>query len=386
MVACSIPTPTIPNIFKYKLYKSLPTNGLPALPVVILTPEDVFSLAAIPSHAVADRPLELGLAQESLKDTDQDHLALALETLIDNSATSNEDAPWMHKLIPELEKLAAQYHLGNYVLIRATGKKIFESMPIYARIGMHLLFYGKPQVLLLGTETQGKIYDSPESAESIHSFVKTYSLSLTELLEPDICKYPTFNAFFARKLRPDARPVKNIDDPVGICSAADCRLAVYQTFDLAREFWVKGLAIFRLAPQDYHRFHCPIDGTIDGEPTLVSGQYYTVNPQAINQPSFDVLTANKMAFIAVGALLVGSIVWTFGGEDRKGDAKGITVKRGEELGCFKYGGSTIVALFEKGLLEFDADLVKTSQDILETLVQVGESIGTSVKESCHDHH
>lgn len=91
----------------------------------------------------------------------------------------------------------------------------------------------------------------------------------------------------------------------------------------------------------------------------------TVNPQAINQPSFDVLTANvrsilymthaptgkKMAFIAVGALLVGSIVWTFGGEDRKGDAKGITVKRGEELGCFKYGGSTIVALFEKGLLE-----------------------------------
>ncbi len=147
MVACSIPTPTIPNIFKYKLYKSLPTNGLPALPVVILTPEDVFSLAAIPSHAVADRPLELGLAQESLKDTDQDHLALALETLIDNSATSNEDvsqgvdmhtmhlfkAPWMHKLIPELEKLTAQYHLGNYVLVRATGKKIFESMPIYAR-------------------------------------------------------------------------------------------------------------------------------------------------------------------------------------------------------------------------------------------------------------
>ncbi len=93
---------------------------------------------------------------------------------------------------------------------------------------MHLLFYGKPQVLLLGMETvsnflkrlsvkvrrtfisgpaesdlflptqQGKIYDSPESAESIHSFVKTYSLSLTELLEPDICKYPTFNAFFAR--------------------------------------------------------------------------------------------------------------------------------------------------------------------------------------------
>jgi phosphatidylserine decarboxylase len=36
------------------------------------------------------------------------------------------------------------------------------------------------------------------------------------------------------------------------------------------------LAIFRLAPQDYHRFHSPVEGTI-GNMTYIAGEYYTVN-------------------------------------------------------------------------------------------------------------
>lgn len=36
------------------------------------------------------------------------------------------------------------------------------------------------------------------------------------------------------------------------------------------------LAIFRLAPQDYHRFHSPVDGVV-GPMTYISGEYYTVN-------------------------------------------------------------------------------------------------------------
>jgi phosphatidylserine decarboxylase len=116
------------------------------------------------------------------------------------------------------------------------------------------------------------------------------------------------------------------------------------------------VAIFRLAPADYHRFHSPIDGEV-GEIVHIPGQYYTgtysavyamkktlsvviVNPQAVNQPGFDVFTANTrsvlymkhtvtglpVAFVAIGALLVGSIKWTNGGN------QGSTVKRGEELG------------------------------------------------------
>ncbi len=41
-----------------------------------------------------------------------------------------------------MDRLFASYHMGNYVAIRGEpGKKIFESMPIYVRVGMHLLFY-----------------------------------------------------------------------------------------------------------------------------------------------------------------------------------------------------------------------------------------------------
>lgn len=79
---------------------------------------------------------------------------------------------------------------------------------------------------------------------------------------------------------------------------------VFNTIDEAATIWIKGreftikrllgdaypedakrfaggaLGIFRLAPQDYHRFHIPVDGLM-GEPKLIKGEYYTVNPMAI---------------------------------------------------------------------------------------------------------
>ncbi|KAA1476526.1 hypothetical protein DENSPDRAFT_843519 [Dentipellis sp. KUC8613] len=295
-------------------------------------------------------------------------------------------------------------------------------MPIYPRLGMHLLFYGGTQIKILHNQTvenimkdlsvrQGKIYDSPESVKSIPSFIYTYSIETDDLVEPDINKYKSFNEFFYRKVKPEARPIQNADDPAGICSAADCRLTVYPTVALAKKFWVKGdeftiptllgvapdsdiakqfedasLASFRLAPADYHRFHSPIDGTL-GARTDISGQYYTVNPQAVNEPGFDVLTANKrsvlymthtnpdtgetvpVAFVAIGALLVGGIEWT------GARAEGKTVRRGEELGYFSYGGSTVVCLFPRGAIQFDEDLVKNSEVPIETLMKVGFSVG-----------
>lgn len=146
------------------------------------------------------------------------------------------------------------------------------------------------------------------------------------------------------------------------------------------------LAIFRLAPQDYHRFHAPVKGTV-AHIAHIPGEYYTVNPQAVNE-SFDVLTANTrsvatlradlasapgaescvtpVAVIAVGALLVGSIGWDMG--------EGGKVGKGSGLGYFQYGGSTVICVFPKGTM-WDADLVKTSADGLETLVKAGEHIG-----------
>jgi phosphatidylserine decarboxylase len=81
------------------------------------------------------------------------------------------------------------------------------------------------------------------------------------------------------------------------------------------------MAIFRLAPQDYHRFHFPVAGRVQSI-TAVPGRLYTVNPIAINS-KINVLAENKravviidtealgrVAFVAIGATVVGSIVFT----------------------------------------------------------------------------
>ncbi|KAG8214990.1 phosphatidylserine decarboxylase-domain-containing protein [Butyriboletus roseoflavus] len=383
------------------------------------------------------KPIEHITTQSGLSGADDDDVAQGFASLVGNTqgngdvaqgihAAAHTHHPFLHKLVPQLQNLANKYHVGNYVIDRKTGQKFFESMPIYARLGMHLLFCGKEQVKMLEgnkhiedllreqSVREGRIYDSPESVKNIPSFIQTYKIALDELLHPDIRSYATFNQFFYRKLNPGARPVENADDPAGICSAADCRLVVYPSVSLARKFWVKGdeftistllnldpshpsclqfeggsLALFRLAPSDYHRFHSPIDATVLGKATDIPGQYYTVNPQAINQTQLDVFTRNKrsvlflkhalsgkeVAFVAIGALLVGSIAWT--AEEHA------NVRRGDELGYFAYGGSTVIAIFPPDSISFDGDLLRHSvpsdylsgNRAIETLMKVGYSLG-----------
>ena len=219
---------------------------------------------------------------------------------------------------------------------------------------------------------------------------------MTEVLLPT-SEFKNFNQFFFRKLKPDARPCSAPDRPEIITSPADCRSVVFNKLEDAQRIWVKGrefsvehllgdaypedanryqggaLGIFRLAPQDYHRFHIPVDG-IMGEPKLIDGEYYTVNPMAIRS-ALDVYSENirvlvpidsqchgRVMVICVGAMMVGSTVIT-----RKA---GDQVQRAEELGYFKFGGSTILLLFEPGAMTFDEDLVDNSNGALETLVSL----------------
>jgi phosphatidylserine decarboxylase len=68
----------------------------------------------------------------------------------------------------------------------------------------------------------------------------------------------------------------------------------------------------------------------------------------------------------VGATLVGSIVQTF---------EGSIVNKGEEKGFFKFGGSTVVLLFEKDKIRIDQDLLTNTEMGYETTVKMGERIG-----------
>lgn len=246
---------------------------------------------------------------------------------------------------------------------------------------------------------QGRKYDDPASASQIEGFINFHQLDMSEvLLSSD--QFKNFNEFFYRALKPGARPCSAPDNPQIIVSPADCRSVVFDRMDDATRIWVKGrdysverllgnaypddakrfrggaLGIFRLAPQDYHRFHVPVDGKI-GTPKTIEGEYYTVNPMAIRSAldvygenirvviPIDSVAHGRVMFVCIGAMMVGSTVIT-----RKA---GEEVKRAEELGYFKFGGSTVLLLFEPGAMNFDDDLVENSNSALETLVSTSQS-------------
>ncbi|KAF3933177.1 hypothetical protein ABW19_dt0209378 [Dactylella cylindrospora] len=330
--------------------------------------------------------------------------------------SSQAQRKWYSKVITKVSY--GGYKLGAnsaniLVQDRITGLISEERMSVYVRLGIRLLYKGLKsssmekkkirQLLESLSWKQGKKYDNPASAREIKPFIAFHQLNLDEVLKP-LDEFKTFNEFFYRELKPGARPVAYPDNPKIIVSPADCRSVVFDTIDDATRIWVKGrdfsvarllgsaygdeakrynggaLGIFRLAPQDYHRFHIPVDGVM-GEPKLIKGEYYTVNPMAIRSAldvygenvriivPFDSVAHGRVMVICVGAMMVGSTVIT---------AKaGSEVARGDELGYFKFGGSTLVVLFEPNTMRWDDDLVANSKEALETLIRVGMSVGHS---------
>ncbi len=261
----------------------------------------------------------------------------------------------------------------------------------------------------------GKEYNNPASRSHIAPFIASFDLAptLSEMVEPDPTKYATFNDFFARPIKPSARPIAEPNNPAVTSSPADCRMTVFPTIDLATRYWIKGagftlerllgsqtlaqqfdggaLVIARLAPQDYHRWHAPVSGTVESV-TEIPGAYYTVNPQAINEAStLDVFCENRrsvmvvreaqvgmpVVIVAVGAMLVGSIHYVDDEDGRPVDEAGAQIHRGQCLGAFYYGGSTVLVLYPRGTVVLDEDLVRysTAEKPCETLMKVGWRVG-----------
>ncbi|KDP42450.1 hypothetical protein JCGZ_00247 [Jatropha curcas] len=287
------------------------------------------------------------------------------------------------------------------------GKIVMSMRALYqSKIGLCLMDSGAKEILYKISEKQGRKMNSAESAEDIPKFVEFFK----DQIKLDEVKYPlehfkTFNDFFIRELKPGARPIAFIErDDVAIC-AADSRLMAFKNLEDSLRFWIKGrkfsiqgllgkeicpstfvdgaLIIFRLAPQDYHRFHFPVSGIID-QFVNVPGNLYTVNPIAVNSEYCNVFTENKrvisiistaefgkVAFVAIGATMVGSITFL----KKEGDY----VNKGDEFGYFSFGGSTVICVFEKDSILIDEDLLANSARSLETLVSVGMKLGVATR-------
>lgn len=243
----------------------------------------------------------------------------------------------------------------------------------------------------------GRKMDGEASASKISDFADSLNIDMNEAVIP-AGGFATFNEFFIRKLKPATRPI-NIEQDV-IVSPADGKVMAFAGFDGLDTFFAKGqefslsdflrdkslsdkysggaLLIIRLAPADYHRFHFPADGRIS-RTTLINGSYYSVSPYAVkdrlkiyweNKRQYSLLYtaagAGDILICEVGATMVGSIVQSYEPDT--------DVRKGQEKGFFKFGGSTIIMLLEKGKAVIDEDILKNTRNGFETSIKMGDGL------------
>lgn len=240
-------------------------------------------------------------------------------------------------------------------------------------------------------KAMGAFLDTPESItpESLASFRASPNYNMSDYIEPR-GGWRTFNELFARSFKPGYRPVAAIADPTVIVSPAD------STFDgqweirtdshvtLKNLHWeirelmegspykdrfVNGQFMHAfLGPNDYHRQHAPLGGTVL-EARVIPGQVYLeVIAEPINgdatgakhlkpartfdapdDPGYQFAQARGLivldtpigivAVLPIGMCQVSSVVITA--------EVGVTVRKGEELSYFQFGGSDIILLFEE---------------------------------------
>ena len=247
----------------------------------------------------------------------------------------------------------------------------------------------------------------------IQWFAKKFDVDMQDAVEPDLQHYRTFNEFFTRALKPEARPIAA--DTQAIASPADGRVSAIGLINESQIFQAKGkdyslltllggdedatarldsgrFATIYLSPRDYHRLHMPIAGALVKQ-THVPGRLFSVGPHAVRAlpnlfarnerviAQFET-DAGLMALVLVGAMNVAAIetVWhglvtppqssainhTQYGVDTSPSS--VALAKGEEMGRFNMG-STIIVLFENPA---------TWLDELHTgnAVRMGQLIGT----------
>jgi len=240
------------------------------------------------------------------------------------------------------------------------------------------------------SKSAGLILSSPVSSLFIKGFIKRNSINMEEYKKE---KYKSFDDFFIRESAEGFRAFpSNFNDLAAPCdgkltayyitedSVFDIKNSKYsigellQDNKLADEYSNGVCVIFRLTPDDYHRYAYIDDGEVLHR-EYIKGKLHTVQPVAHkygvfcrNSREYTVIrTENfgKVVQIEVGALFVGRIV--------NRDCQ--TVKRGDEKGMFQFGGSTIILLFQSGVVKIDETIFKNTLDNKETIVKMGDVIG-----------
>lgn len=229
------------------------------------------------------------------------------------------------------------------------------------------------------------------SCKDIPEFIRNHNIDMGDYEDKE---YESFTDFFTRKIKPGKRPVDM--DPKAFISPCDSKLLVYKIDSntgmniKGREYTVDeilggtgdaqefkdGIAmVFRLTVDDYHRYCFPDSGSVISR-KQIKGKLHTVSPISKdhriyheNTRSVSILKTDNfgiIAYIEVGAMLVGRIV---------DEGIGIFAK-GQEKGHFEPGGSTVIILANN--IKIDEDIMEQSVSGIETKVRYGERIGTAL--------
>ena len=224
----------------------------------------------------------------------------------------------------------------------------------------------------------------------IRWFAQHFHVDMREAADPELDHYPSFNAFFTRALRPDARPLD--PTPGALISPADGTVSQAGPIDggrilqakgqwysmleliggdaaLAAQFALGAFATIYLSPRDYHRVHMPFAGTLT-RTIYVPGDLFSVNQTTAAQVPrlfarnerlvciFD--TAHgPAALILVGAMIVAGIETVWAGQiappprrivvTHYDQPQSVTLAKGAEMGRFTLGSTVILLLGEEAV-------------------------------------
>lgn len=238
-----------------------------------------------------------------------------------------------------------------------------------------------------------------KTAARVAPFIETYGLDENEFADP-ASSFRSFNEFFYRKLKPEARPIAGGED--NVVFPADGRHLAVPDVSAMEQFFVKGqkfdlkkllgdvalagryakgtLVLSRLCPVDYHRYHFCASGEAS-EAKLLNGSLYSVSPLALrrqlayfweNKRMLTELETERFGGVLcleIGATCVGTIEQTF--------APG-SVGKGDEKGYFAFGGSATITIFEPGKIRLADDLAEQSAEGVELYARMGDVMGSAV--------
>ncbi len=240
----------------------------------------------------------------------------------------------------------------------------------------------------------------------IRSFAKAYGITLEDYERESLNAYDSFNDFFTRELKADARDLDTTEG--GILSPADGLISQLGAIDKHNVLQAKGrhydigqlladnddgnyfkdgsFATVYLAPSNYHRVHMPFDGTLV-ETRYIPGSLFSVNTvTAANIP--DLFARNerlvcvfdtdfgRAAVVMVGAMIVAGIETVATGKIERTpniqlQKHELSLKKGEELGRFYLGSTAIVVLPKAAKTTWQSDLTAGST------VQMGQLLGVN---------